>query len=200
MAKTLRRLCVYCGSGSGGRPEYAAAAKCVGEMLARRGIGLVFGGGSVGLMGVVADAVLAAGGEAIGVIPTRLRTRELAHTGVTQMIEVESMHARKQRMVDLSDAFVALPGGIGTLDELFETWTWLQLGIHRKPIGLLDVAGYYGLLAGFLGHMRDERFIRPAHLDCLLVDTEAERLVDRLAAFRPPDEGKWARSEPGLEA
>ncbi len=196
----MRRLCVYCGSSTGDRPEYVTAAKRVGELLVRRGIGLVYGGGSVGLMGVVADAVLAGAGEAIGVIPTGLRSRELAHTGVTQMIEVESMHARKQRMVDLSDAFIALPGGIGTLDELFETWTWLQLGIHRKPIGLLDVAGYYGPLIGFLGRMRDERFIKPAHLDCLLVDTEAERLVDRLAAFRPPDEGKWIKMEPGLEA
>ncbi|HZP92060.1 MAG TPA: TIGR00730 family Rossman fold protein [Burkholderiales bacterium] len=196
----MRRLCVYCGSSTGDRPEYVTAAKRVGELLVRRGIGLVYGGGSVGLMGVVADAVLAGAGEAIGVIPTGLRSRELAHTGVTQMIEVESMHARKQRMVDLSDAFIALPGGIGTLDELFETWTWLQLGIHRKPIGLLDVAGYYGPLIGFLGRMRDERFIKPAHLDCLLVDTEAERLVDRLAAFRPPDEGKWIKREPGLEA
>ena len=140
-AGSLGSVCVYCGSSSGDLPGYAAAASELGALLAQREIRLVFGGGSVGLMGVLADAVLAAEGKVTGVIPHGLRTRELAHEGVTDMIAVESMHARKQHMVDLADAFVALPGGIGTLDELFETWTWLQLGIHNKPVGLLNVAG-----------------------------------------------------------
>ena len=177
-------VCVYCGSSRGEREEYATAARALGAQFARRGIRLVFGGGSVGLMGVLADAVLDAGGEVTGVIPHRLRTAELAHEGVTEMIAVDSMHARKLRMVELSDAFVALPGGIGTLDELFETWTWLQLGIHAKPVGLLNVAGYYDPLMAFLRQMSDQRFLSKQHLDCLAVETDVDRLLDRLSAFR----------------
>ena len=160
-------VCVYCGSSTGDRPDYAAAARELGTLFAMRKIRLVFGGGSVGLMGVLADAVLAAGGRVTGVIPNGLRTRELAHEGVTEMIAVDSMHARKQRMVDLADAFIALPGGIGTMDELFETWTWLQLGIHAKPVGLLNVAGYYDPLLAFLRQMSDRQFMSERHLDCL---------------------------------
>ncbi|KPK32291.1 MAG: hypothetical protein AMJ66_06770, partial [Betaproteobacteria bacterium SG8_40] len=178
-------VCVYCGSSSGDREEYASAARALGALLARRRIRLVFGGGSVGLMGVVADAVLEGGGEVTGVIPHRLRTAELAHDGVTEMIAVDSMHARKQRMVELSDAFIALPGGIGTMDELFETWTWLQLGIHDKPVGLLNVGNYYDPLIAFLRQMADRGFIRPAHLDSLQIERDAARLVERLGAFRP---------------
>jgi len=135
----MKTLCIYCGSSPGGRPEYAAAALAAGQALVRRGIGLVYGGGNVGMMGQVADAVIEAGGEVIGVIPHHLADKELAHERATQMIRVDSMHERKQRMADLSDGFIALPGGIGTLEELFETLTWLQLGLHRKPIGLLNV-------------------------------------------------------------
>jgi len=183
-------VCVYCGSSSGDRAEYAEAARKLGALLARRGIRLVFGGGSVGLMGVLADAVLKGGGEVIGVIPHRLRTAELAHEGVTEMIAVDSMHARKQRMVELADAFIALPGGIGTMDELFETWTWLQLGIHAKPVGLLNVASYYDSLIEFLRQMADRGFIRASHLDWLQVDRDAERLLERFVAFRTAVSGE----------
>ncbi len=188
---SLNSVCIYCGSSSGALPEYAAAARDAGRLLAQRGIALVFGGGSVGLMGVAANAAIAAGGRVIGVIPHGLRSEELAHEGVTELIAVDSMHARKQRMVDLADAFIALPGGIGTMDELFETWTWLQLGIHAKPIGLLNVAGYYDPLIEFLARMNAQRFLKQAHLDCLLVDTDASRLLARLAAFEPPAARKW---------
>jgi uncharacterized protein (TIGR00730 family) len=196
---TFKRVCVFCGSNAGSRPEYSAAAREVGKELARRGVEMVYGGGSVGLMGVAADAALAAGGKVIGIIPRGLRTRELVHEGVTSIIEVESMHARKSRMVELADAFVALPGGIGTLDELFETWTWLQLGIHRKPIGLLNVAGYFDRLLAFLDHARDERFLRSVHLDSLLVEDNVERLLDRAARFEAPDGGKWIEEGAPLE-
>jgi uncharacterized protein (TIGR00730 family) len=171
----------------------------MGESLARRGIAMVYGGGSVGLMGIAADASLAAGGKVIGVIPHGLRTKELAHKGVTEMIVVASMHERKQRMVDLADAFVALPGGIGTMDELFETWTWLQLGIHSRPIGLLNVAGYFDPLLAFLGKMRDERFIRSLHLETLLIDHSIEGLLSRLERFQAPDGKKWVRDGAPLE-
>lgn len=197
--RAFQRICVFCGSSAGGRPEYGDAARRTGETLARRGITLIFGGGSVGLMGVAADAALAAGGRVIGVIPHGLRTRELAHRGVTQMITVESMHERKQRMVDLADGFVALPGGLGTMDELFETWTWLQLGIHSRPVGLLNVAGYFDPLLGFLARMRDERFIRPLHLDTLQVDSSIEALLERLERFEAPDGRKWVEDGAPLE-
>jgi uncharacterized protein (TIGR00730 family) len=160
---------------------------------------MVYGGGGVGLMGEAADAALAAGGQVIGVIPHGLRTRELAHQGVTEMIAVESMHERKQRMVDLADAFIALPGGIGTMDELFETWTWLQLGIHSKPIGMLNVAGYFDPLFAFLERMRAERFVRALHLDSLLVDGSIDRLLLRLERFEAPDGRKWVEDGAPLE-
>jgi len=197
--RTFRKICVFCGSSPGGRADYAAAARQTGETLARRGIAMIFGGGGVGLMGVAADAALAAGGEVIGVIPHGLRTRELAHKGVTEMISVESMHERKQRMVDLSDAFIALPGGIGTMDELFETWTWLQLGIHSKPIGLLNVCGYFDPLLAFLERMRSERFLRTLHLDSLLIDAGIDGLLARLERFEAPDGKKWVEDGAPLE-
>jgi len=187
-------ICVYCGSSAGNRPEYADAARELGALLASQGIRLVFGGGSVGLMGILADAVLAAGGYVTGVIPHGLRTRELAHEGVSEMIAVDSMHARKQRMVDLADAFIALPGGIGTLDELFETWTWLQLGIHRKPVGLLNVGSYYDSLLVFLRQMVDRGFLKSAQFDWLLVDRDAGCLLDRLATFDPGLTREWQGS------
>jgi uncharacterized protein (TIGR00730 family) len=194
MKKSFRSVCVYCGSNAGVQPGYAAAARGLGALLAGRGIELVFGGGSVGLMGVLANAALAAGGRVVGVIPHGLRSEELAHEGVSEMIAVDSMHARKQRMVDLADAFIAMPGGIGTMDELFETWTWLQLGIHAKPIGLLNVDGYYDPLIAFLRQMSGQGFLKPAHLDCLLVDSDGGRLLERLAAFEPTAARKWWQS------
>jgi len=179
-------ICVYCGSSHGVRDEYTQAARELGTLLGRRRIRLVFGGGSVGLMGVLADAVLAAGGDVTGVIPRALRTSELAHEGLSEMIEVDSMHARKQRMVELADGFIALPGGIGTMDELFETWTWLQLGIHAKPVGLLNVDGYYDALINFLQQMTDRGFLKAAHLERLLVDTDAQRLLDSVSSCAVP--------------
>jgi uncharacterized protein (TIGR00730 family) len=150
-------------------------------------------------MGVLADAALATGGKVTGVIPHGLRTEELAHEGVSEMITVDSMHARKQRMVELSDAFIAMPGGIGTLDELFETFTWLQLGIHSKPVGLLNVAGYYDPLLAFLRQMSDRQFLSEKHLACLAVDPDAEQLLARLGTFRKPGDGKWVHGEPPLQ-
>ncbi len=183
----IRRLCVYCGSAAGARPAYATAAHTLGTHLASQGIGLVTGGGRVGLMGVVADAVLASGGEATGVIPQALMDREVGHTGLTELHVVGSMHARKALMASLSDAFVALPGGLGTLEEIAEMMTWAQLGLHPKPCGLLDVAGYYAPLVRFLDHATDEGFVRPEHRALLVVDDDVERMLDRLRAYVPPD-------------
>ena len=160
-------------------------------MLAAKGIGLVFGGGRVGLMGAVADAALLAGGEVIGVIPRALEEKELGHTGCTALHVVGSMHERKQLMADLADGFIALPGGIGTLEELFETFTWLQLGFHAKPVGLLNVAGFFDHLLAFLENVTTGKFLLPEHLDCLLVESTAEPLLARMSAFHPPQLGKW---------
>jgi uncharacterized protein (TIGR00730 family) len=187
----VKRVCVYAGSSVGARPDYLAAAREVGTLLAGRGFGVVYGGGNVGLMGALADAALAAGGEVIGVIPHALAAKELAHPTVTQLHAVETMHERKARMAAESDAFLALPGGIGTLEELFEALTWLQLGLHTKPVGILNTAGYYDGLIAFLETMERERFIRPEHRAMLLVDSQAASLVDRLSAFAPPDVEKW---------
>jgi len=177
----LRRLCVFCGSASGVRPEYADVARELGATLAERGVGVVYGGASVGLMGVVAEAVLAAGGEAIGVIPQALVDREVAHPGLSELHVVGSMHERKALMAGLADAFVALPGGIGTLEELFEVFTWRQLGLHDKPIALLDVAGYWAGLAAFLEHAEAEGFLRSGHRRALLHVDGVESLLTRLA-------------------
>ena len=191
MAETLKRVCVFCGSSPGAHEEYADAARALGRAMAARGIGLVYGGGNVGLMGIVADTVMEAGGEAIGVIPEGLLAREVGHAGLTELHVVRSMHERKAMMADLSDAFIALPGGFGTLEEFFEVLTWSQLGIHRKPCGLLNAAGFYDGLLAFFEHARDERFIRDAHRALVLDDTDPERLLDRLAAFEPPVVQKW---------
>ncbi|MFM7845588.1 MAG: TIGR00730 family Rossman fold protein [Planctomycetota bacterium] len=194
--RTFRRICVYCGSKPGEQPVYGEMAAALGRYLAERQIGLVFGGGHVGLMGIVADAALAAGGEVIGVIPVSLEKKELAHPRVPTMHVVESMHQRKQLMADLADGFLALPGGIGTLEELFETWTWLQLGFHDKPVGLLNIAGYFDELLRFLDRCRAERFLRPEHRDWLLVDTEPRALLDRMAGFSAADLGRWWTGSP----
>jgi uncharacterized protein (TIGR00730 family) len=181
----VQRICVFCGASPGARPEYADATTEFARMLVAEGIGVVYGGGGVGLMGVLADAVLAEGGELTGVIPRALVEREIAHRGVADMRVVGSMHERKALMAELADAFVALPGGIGTLEELFEVYTWAQLGLHRKPCALLNVAGYYDGIAGFLAHAVEERFLRVDHLEVLMVESEPHALVERLREFRP---------------
>jgi hypothetical protein len=187
----MKRILVFCGSSPGRRPEYAEAAAELGRLLAGRGIGLVYGGASVGLMGAVADGALGAGGEVIGVIPRRLVESEIAHAGLSDLRVVETMHERKAMMAELSDAVIALPGGTGTLDELFEMFTWSQLGLHRKPIGLLDVARYWERLLAFLDHMVEERFIYAEHRDTLLVERDAAALLERLGSFVHPARDKW---------
>jgi uncharacterized protein (TIGR00730 family) len=173
-------FCVYCGSSVGAEREYAAAAKAVGRSLARHGVGLVYGGGRVGLMGIVADAVLSDGGKVIGVIPEPLATKEIAHEGLTELHVVPDMHTRKALMAHRSSAFLTLPGGIGTFEEFFETLTWAALGIHQKPVGLLNVAGYFDPLMALLDHGVSERFVRPANLELLLVETDPETVVGDL--------------------
>ncbi|HZQ78383.1 MAG TPA: TIGR00730 family Rossman fold protein [Acidimicrobiia bacterium] len=179
----LRRVCVFCGSKTGARPEYAAAARAMGSALAAEGIDLVYGGGQVGLMGLVADAVLGAGGEVIGVIPEHMSGREIAHYGLTELRIVSSMHERKALMYELSDGFAALPGGLGTLEELFEITTWSQLGLHAKPTGLLDVGGFYAPLVAFLDQLVSEGFVSERHRRLLRVAAEPVALLRRLAAF-----------------
>jgi hypothetical protein len=190
----IKRVLVFCGSSPGARPEYAQAAGELGALIARRGLGLVYGGASVGLMGIVADGALAAGGEVIGVIPRQLVKREIAHTGLTDLREVGTMHERKALMAELSDAVIALPGGTGTLDELFELFTWSQLGLHRMPIGLLDVAGYWQPLLAMLDHMVAERLLRSEHRETLLVETDASALLDALAGYEHRATDKWLRA------
>jgi uncharacterized protein (TIGR00730 family) len=187
----MRRVCVYAGSNPGSDPAYADAARALAHLLAERGIGLVYGGGKVGLMGVLADTALAAGGHVIGVMPQALVDREIGHRGLTELRIVASMHDRKALMADLSDAFVAIPGGIGTLEELVEVYTWSQLGIHDKACGVLNVRGYYDALAAFLDHAVEEGFLRSQHRDVLSVAADPGELLDRLAAFEPPTVGKW---------
>jgi uncharacterized protein (TIGR00730 family) len=180
------RVCVFCGSSGGTVPEFAAAARCVGELLAANGIVLVYGGGAVGLMGVLADAALAAGGEVIGVIPRNLFRREVPHPGLTKLIEVGSMHERKQRMSELADAFVALPGGLGTLEELTETATWSQLGLHRKPIATLDVLGYWSDFHGFLRKAAGHGLIKQANLGRIVNVSDVSELLPALRSYAPP--------------
>ena len=187
----MRRVCVFCGSQLGSKPAYLEAARRMGESLARRKLGLVYGGASVGLMGAVADAALAAGGEVIGVLPGPLQKKELAHAGLTRLHLVGSMHERKAKMASLADAFVALPGGLGTLEELAEVLTWAQLGLHRKPCALLDVDGYFAPLLTFLDRAVAERFVAPAHRAMILVDRDPKQLLDALAAWRAPAVEKW---------
>jgi len=182
---------VFSGSSPGARPEYAAAATALGTELAGRGLRVVYGGAGVGLMAKVADAALAAGGEVIGVIPQRLVDSEIAHRGLCELRVTGSMHERKATMAELSDGFVALPGGLGTLDEFAEVLTWSQLGLHSKPCGLLDVAGYYGLLLAFFDHAVAERFVRAEHRAMVLADTDPGRLLDAMQRWSPPTVGKW---------
>ena len=188
---TLRRICVYCGSSSGSRPEYALAAQAVGTALARRGLELVYGGGNVGLMGQVADAALAAGGHVIGVIPESLMAREVGHRGLPDLRVVGTMHIRKALMAELADAFIALPGGFGTIEEFCEVLTWAQLGLHRKPFGLLNTAGFYDPLLAFFDHQVKERFVRSEHRELIISHTEPEALLEALAAIQVPNLDKW---------
>jgi len=188
----VRRLCVFCGSSPGARPAYGDAAEQLARLLAADGIGVVYGGGGVGLMGRLADAMLDAGGEIIGVIPRALVEREIGHPRVSDLRVVGSMHERKALMAELADAFVALPGGLGTLEELFEVYTWAQLGLHRKACGLLDVDGYYGGVASFLDHAVAERFVREQHRRMLIVETEPHTMLERLRAFEPASaQARW---------
>ena len=187
----VKRICVYCGSSPGARTDYADAARALAGAMASRGIGLVYGGANVGIMGAVADAVIDAGCEAIGVLPRNLRAKEFAHSRLTELHMVDSMHERKAMMVDLADGFVALPGGTGTLDELFETLTWAQLGLHAKPIGVLNVRGYYDHLFAFLDAVVAERFLRAEHRAMLLVDGTPAELLDAMARYVPPVVEKW---------
>ncbi len=191
----MKHVCVYCGSSPGRRPDYGAAARALGSEIARRGLGMVYGGASVGVMGVVANAVLEHGGEVIGVIPESLATKELAHPGLSELVVVASMHERKARMAELSDGFVALPGGWGTLEELFEVLTWAQLGIHEKPCGLLNVAGYFDHLFRFLENAIEEHFVRDAYRGMLLMDDDPATLLDRFADYRAPRVRKWIKAE-----
>jgi uncharacterized protein (TIGR00730 family) len=188
----VNRVCVFCGSSPGARPEYTETAQDLGSLLVERGLGLVFGGADVGLMGRLADAVMSEGGEAIGVIPQALVDREIAHLGVSDLRVVGSLHERKATMAEISDAFIALPGGLGTLEELFEVYTWSQLGLHAKPCALLNVAGYFDALAGFLDHAVAERFVTEHHRETLIVEEDPRALLDRLERFEPAElQPKW---------
>ncbi len=189
------RLCVFSGSSSGRLPSYTAAAEGLGSAFAARGIGLVYGGASVGLMGSLADAVLAGGGEVIGVMPRALHEREIGHAGLDDLRVVGSMHERKALMAELSDGFIALPGGAGTLEELFEVWTWAQLGHHRKPCALYNVDGYYDGLAAFLDHIVDERFLKPVHRDMLIVERELDALLAAIDDYDAPIVDKWIKRD-----
>ena len=188
----MKRLCVFCGSNKGRGSEYAIATKKMGKMLAARSIGLVYGGGHVGLMGVIADAVLDAGGEAIGVIPRAMVDKELAMDGLTQMHVVDTMHQRKALMAELSDGFAALPGASGTADEFFEIMTWAQLGLHSKPIGMLNVSGYFDLLLRWLDQTVAEGFLKARHRQLVLDAPEPDKLLERLQSYKPrKNVGKW---------
>ena len=177
----MKSICVYCGANAGVSPVYAEAARALGRALVAQDLALVYGGGNVGLMGIIADEVLRVGGEVTGVIPTALVEREVGHTGLTRQFIVKDMHERKAMMAELSDGFIAMPGGMGTLEELFEMLTWSQLGIHAKPIGLLNVDGFYDSLAGFIRHATEQGFVRPQHAALLMVESEPQNLLRRLA-------------------
>jgi len=189
----LQRVAVYCGSNDGARPEYMECARALGTLMAGRGLTVVYGGGRVGLMGALADAALAAGGEVIGVMPHGLVQREVAHHGLTALRVVESMHERKAIIAELADAFITLPGGLGTLEEFFETWTWAQLGVHRKPMGLFDVAGYWTPLVALLDHIEAEGFLRGKPREWLVVSEDASSMLTRLQTFNAPTVRRWLR-------
>jgi uncharacterized protein (TIGR00730 family) len=187
----MRSVCVFCGSSPGKDPQYLAAANLMGRLIAEQNTVLIYGGAKVGLMGAVADAALAAGGEVIGILPEALAAKELAHTSLTRLEVVYSMHERKARMAELSEGFIALPGGAGTLEEIFEIWTWGQLGFHGKPAGFLNVAGYYDGLASFLDHTVDAAFVKPVHRNMLTFSDDPKALLETMAAYQAPVSEKW---------
>jgi uncharacterized protein (TIGR00730 family) len=191
----VQAVCVFCGSNLGGRESYAGAARALGRAIAERGLTLVYGGAAIGLMGTLADAALAAGGRVLGVMPQALIEREIAHPGLTAFRKVASMHERKAMMADLSDAFIGLPGGAGTLEELFEVWTWAQLGHHDKPVGILNVDGFFDHLLAFLDHQAAELFVHPAHRRMLIVEEEPDALFKRMAGYEPPAVEKWLAAD-----
>jgi len=196
----MKSVCVFCGSSSGNDRRYEEAARDTGCALARAGVRLVYGGGRVGLMGVTADAVLSAGGQVTGVIPRALFEREIAHSGVADMRVVESMHERKELMATLSDGFIALPGGAGTLEEIFEQWTWSQLGIHAKPCGFLNVNGYFSPLLEMIGRMVEEGFLARSFASMLAIETDPDKLLHRFRAYQPPT-NKWSmQGGPAVQA
>jgi hypothetical protein len=187
----MKAVCVYCGSSPGRLDAYADAARALGQALVARDLALVYGGASIGLMGLVADTVLQLGGRAVGVIPKGLARKEVVHRHLTELHVTQSMHERKTLMAELSDGFIAMPGGIGTFEEIFEIWTWAQLGIHTKPCGLLNVAGYFDALTAFLDHATDEEFLKPSHRALLIVEQQPQALLDRFASYQPPHTRKW---------
>jgi uncharacterized protein (TIGR00730 family) len=187
----IRRLAIFCGSNPGVRPDYVEAARSLGRLLAQRGIGVVYGGSNVGLMAALADAMADELGDVIGVIPRMLVDREVANTALSDLRIVDSMHQRKAMMAELADGFIALPGGIGTLEEFFETWTWAQLGMHAKPCGLLNVAGYFDPLLEFLDHAVTERFVRDVHRAMVVVESDPAALLARFESYEPPRVVKW---------
>jgi len=187
----MQSVCLYLGSSPGARPQYEASVRQLATLIAKRGMTLVYGGGNVGLMGIAANAALDAGGKVIGVIPADIADKEVGHYGLTELQVVDSMHERKMRMAKLADGIIALPGGLGTLEELFEMLTWSQLGFHNKPIGLMNVESYFDLLMSFLDQMVVERFVKPEHRDLLLTENEPEVLLDRMLAYVPPVADKW---------
>ena len=191
----MQRICVYAGSNPGRDPAYAETSAELGALLAGRGIGVVYGGGKVGLMGILADAAMEAGGEVIGVMPQDLINREIGHSGITDLRVVGTMHERKAMMAELSDGFIALPGGAGTLEELIEIYTWSQLGLHRSPMGVLNVNGYYDGLAGLFDHAVDEGFIRPQHREALHFAATPADLLDRFAGWEPTYLSKWTERD-----
>lgn len=188
---TFKSICVYCGSSPGRLDAYAGAARSLAALLVAQNIRLVYGGANVGIMGVLADTVLNLGGEAVGVIPAALVQKEVAHADLTELHVTPSMHERKALMAELSDGFIALPGGIGTLEELFEVWTWAQLGFHHKPCGLLNIEGYFDPLVSFLNHTVDEQFVKLPHRSMLIVECTPEILLDRFRQYAPPAVTKW---------
>ena len=191
----MKNICVYCGSSSGRLEIYADGARALARALVAKDLGLVYGGASIGLMGLIADTVLQLGGRVVGVIPEALARKEVAHHGLTELHITQSMHERKTRMAELSDGFIAMPGGIGTFEEIFEIWTWAQLGIHAKPCGLLNVAGYFDALTTFLDHATQEQFLKPQHRSVLIVEQEPVALLDRFAAYQPPSVQKWLAAD-----